>query len=427
MSYLKRYINKAVKIEPNEIRAVLVSFAFIFSILAAYYIIRSVRDGMSSDWSDAELSTIWTFTFFISFLVVSFYGYICSKVRFKYLVPGVYGFFALSFVLLFLLINFFPELNLINQIFYVWVSVFSLLNISVFWSFMADTYNKEQAKRLFGFIASGASLGAIFGPTISLIFASRLGSESLVLISAVMLIITKKNTMYLNKIKSTDLDNTSSSEFNENEMSGNFWDGFAELLKKPLAKNILLGIGIFIVLYSGLSTFVYFAIKNILTDIDQDTRTTIWAGIDLAVNVLAVFTAMFGTSRLAKRFGLSVTLALVPGIIILGMFILALSPILWVVVGLQVVRRAGEYAITKPAREMLFTLVDREARFKAKSVIDVVVYRAGDIFWAWGFTGLTQVLGLGLGAIASIGGFVAILWTALALRLGRAFDAEVTE
>jgi len=382
---------------------------------------------MSSDWSDAELSTIWTFTFFISFLVVSFYGYICSKIRFKYLVPGVYGFFALSFVLLFLLINFFPELNLINQIFYVWVSVFSLLNISVFWSFMADTYNKEQAKRLFAFIASGSSLGAIFGPTISLLFASRLGSNSLVLISAVMLIIPMMIAMSLNKIKATDLDNTSSSEFNESEMSGKFWDGFAELLKPPLAKNILLGIGIFIVLYSGLSTFVYFAIKNILTDIDQDTRTEIWASIDLAVNVLGVFIAMFGTSRLAKRFGLSVTLSLVPGIIILGMFILALSPILWVVVGLQIVRRAGEYAITKPAREMLFTLVDRESRFKAKSVIDVVVYRAGDIFWAWGFTGLTQVLGLGLGAIASIGGFIAILWTALALRLGRVFDAEVTE
>ena len=427
MSYLKRYINKAAKIEANEIRAVLVSFAFIFSLLAAYYIIRSVRDGMSSDWSDAELSTIWTFTFFISFLVVSFYGYICSKVKFKYLVPGVYGFFAISFVLLFLLINFFPELNLINQIFYVWVSVFSLLNISVFWSFMADTYNKEQAKRLFAFIASGSSLGAIFGPTISLLFASRLGSNSLVLISAVMLIIPMMIAIHLNKIKATDLDNASSSEFNESEMSGKFWDGFAELLKPPLAKNILLGIGIFIVLYSGLSTFVYFAIKNILTDIDQDTRTEIWASIDLAVNVLGVFIAMFGTSRLARRFGLSVTLSLVPGIIILGMFILALSPILWVVVGLQIVRRAGEYAITKPAREMLFTLVDRESRFKAKSVIDVVVYRAGDIFWAWGFTGLTQVLGLGLGAIAGIGGFVAILWTALALRLGRAFDAEVTE
>jgi AAA family ATP:ADP antiporter len=338
----------------------------------------------------------------------------------------VYGFFAATFLLMFFLINVFPDMNRINQVFYVWVSVFSLLNISVFWSFMADTYSKTQAKRLFGFIASGSSLGAIFGPAIALLFADQVGSDTLVLISAVMILIPMAISILLTKIKETDLENTESSEYNESPMSGNLLDGFVEFLRTPLLKNILFGIGIFIVLYSGMSTFVYFAIKNILTDIDQDTRTQIWAGIDLATNILAVVTAMFGTSRLAKRYGLSVTLSLVPGIIIIGMFILALSPILWVVVGLQVIRRAGEYAITKPAREMLFTLVDRESRFKAKSVIDVVVYRAGDIFWAWGFTGLTQVLGLGLGAVAAIGGGVAILWTALALRLGRIFDAEVT-
>ena len=427
MNFLKNIINKAAKIEANEIRAVLLSFAFVFSCLASYYIIRSVRDGMSSDWSDAELSTNWTFTFFISFFVVSFYGYICSKIKCKYLVPGVYGFFAATFILLFALINAFPEMDRINQVFYVWVSVFSLLNISVFWSFMADTYSKQQAKRLFGFIASGSSLGAIFGPTISLLFAGQVGSDTLVLISAVMLLIPMIIAIYLSKIKETDLENTASAEYNESPMSGNFLDGFVEFLRTPLSKNILFGIGMFIVLYSGMSTFVYFAIKNILTDIDQDTRTQIWAGIDLATNILAVFTAMFGTSRLAKRYGLSVTLSLVPAIIIVGMFVLALSPILWVVVGLQVIRRAGEYAITKPAREMLFTLVDRESRFKAKSVIDVVVYRAGDIFWAWGFTGLTQVLGLGLGGVAAIGGGVAMIWTALALRLGRVFDAEVTD
>jgi AAA family ATP:ADP antiporter len=342
-------------------------------------------------------------------------------------VPGVYGFFAATFLLLFILINVFPNMNRINQVFYVWVSVFSLLNISVFWSFMADTYSKTQAKRLFGFIASGSSLGAIFGPTIAFLFAGQVGSDTLVLISAVMLLIPMTIAIYLSRIKETDLENTTSSEYNETSMSGNFLDGFVEFLRTPLSKNILFGIGMFIVLYSGMSTFIYFAIKNILTDIDADTRTQIWAGIDLATNVLAVFTAMFGTSRLAKRYGLSVTLSLVPGIIIIGMFILALSPILWVVVGLQIIRRAGEYAITKPAREMLFTLVDREARFKAKSVIDVVVYRAGDIFWAWGFTGLTQVLGLGLGGVAAIGGGIAMIWTALALRLGRVFDAEVTE
>jgi AAA family ATP:ADP antiporter len=144
--------------------------------------------------------------------------------------------------------------------------------------------------------------------------------------------------------------------------------------------------------------------------------------MDLAVNVLAVVIAMFGTSRLATRFGLAVTLPLVPVIIIIGLFIVALSPILWVVVGLQIVRRAGEYSITKPAREMLFTIVDRESRFKAKSVIDVVVYRAGDIFWAWAFTGLTQVLGMSLAAIALIGAGIASTWSLLAVYLGRYFD-----
>ena len=140
------------------------------------------------------------------------------------------------------------------------------------------------------------------------------------------------------------------------------------------------------------------------------------------MNVLAVITGMFGTSRLATKFGLKVTLPLVPIIIAGLLFLLALSPILWAVVGLQIIRRAGEYSITKPAREMLFTLVDRESRFKAKSVIDVVIYRGGDIFWAWSFTGLTQVMGLGLGGIAIVGGFIATLWSYVALRLGRTFD-----
>ena len=237
MNLLQRLINKAAKIETNEIRAVLLSFAFVFSCLASYYIIRPVRDGMSSDWSDAELSTIWTFTFIISFFVVSFYGFICSKIKFKYLVPGVYGFFATTFLLLFILINVFPDMNRLNQVFYVWVSVFSLLNISVFWSFMADTYSKTQAKRLFGFIASGSSLGAIFGPTIALLFAGQVGSDTLVLVSAVMLLIPMTIAIYLSRIKETDLENTTSSEYNETPMSGNFIDGFVEFLKTEKKRN----------------------------------------------------------------------------------------------------------------------------------------------------------------------------------------------
>ncbi len=424
MNFLNRIAKTAAKIEANELRAVLLSFAFVFTILASYYILRSIRDGLASEWDDVQLSTIWTFTFFISFLVVALYGFACSKIKFRYLVPGVYIFFALSFFSLYVLINVLPEIKLMgytiqtDQIFYVWVSVFSLLNISVFWSFMADIYSKQQATRLFGFIAAGSSLGAIFGPTISLLLATKIGSYNLILISASLLFIPVLIASVLEKIKTSDLGTQGLNQGYDKPLGANILSGFKEFA----LNRLLLGIGIFIVLYTGISTFVYFELKNILVDYDQDLRTQIWAGMDLAVNVLAVVTAMFGTSRLATRFGLTVTLPLVPVIIITGLFIVALSPMLWVVVGLQIVRRAGEYSITKPAREMLFTIVDRESRFKAKSVIDVVVYRAGDIFWAWAFTGLTQLLGMSLAAIALIGAGIASIWSLLAVYLGKYFD-----
>ena len=418
MNFLNRIAKTTAKIEANELRAVLLSFAFVFTILASYYILRSIRDGLASDWTDVELSTIWTFTFFISFLVVALYGFACSKIKFKYLVPGVYAFFALTFFSLYILINTLPEFKLTNQIFYVWVSVFSLLNISVFWSFMADIYSKQQATRLFGFIAAGSSLGAIFGPTISLLLATKIGSYNLILVSASLLIVPVFIATVLEKIRASDLGAQEKNQGYDQPLGANILSGFKEFA----LNRLLLGIGIFIVLYTGISTFIYFELKNILVDYNQDLRTQIWAGMDLAVNVLAVVTAMFATSRLATRFGLSVTLPLVPIIIILGLLIVAVSPILWVVVGLQIVRRAGEYSITKPAREMLFTIVDRESRFKAKSVIDVVVYRAGDIFWAWAFTGLTQVLGMSLAAIALVGAGIASMWSLLAVYLGRYFD-----
>jgi len=418
MNFLNRIAKTTAKIEANELRAVLLSFAFVFTILASYYILRSIRDGLASDWTDVELSTIWTFTFFISFLVVALYGFACSKIKFKYLVPGVYAFFALTFFSLYILINTLPEFKLTNQIFYVWVSVFSLLNISVFWSFMADIYSKQQATRLFGFIAAGSSLGAIFGPTISLLLATKIGSYNLILVSASLLIVPVFIATVLEKIRASDLGTQEKNQGYDQPLGANILSGFKEFA----LNRLLLGIGIFIVLYTGISTFIYFELKNILVDYNQDLRTQIWAGMDLAVNVLAVVTAMFATSRLATRFGLSVTLPLVPIIIILGLLIVVVSPILWVVVGLQIVRRAGEYSITKPAREMLFTIVDRESRFKAKSVIDVVVYRAGDIFWAWAFTGLTQVLGMSLAAIALVGAGIASMWSLLAVYLGRYFD-----
>jgi ATP:ADP antiporter, AAA family len=414
-------LQNITKIKSSEVRAVALSFAFIFSNLAAYYIIRNVRDSFASEWSDAEVSTIWTFTFFISFIVVSFYGYICSKIPFRYLVPCIYGFFSLTFFSLYGMLNLYPDSILIPKAFYVWVSVFSLLNISVFWSFMADIFSKEQSKRIFGFIAAGSSLGAIIGPLITLLFVKKIGSLSLIIVSSSMLFIPLLISLLLGRLSNPNQG--SEILINDKAMGGNFWDGFREVFKPPLGKNLLFGIGIFIMLYTGMGTILYFFIKNMLTEVDQDTRTQIWARIDLYVNLTTVLIAMFGTSRLIKNFGLTVTLPFIPLIMVFGMLVLALSPILTTVLVIQIARRIGEYAITKPSREMLFTIMDRNERFKGKSVIDVVFYRAGDIIWAWSYTGLT-IAGLGFASIALVGTSIALVWTFLGYRLGKNFDKE---
>ena len=415
---LARIMRSASKIEPSELRAVLLSFGFVFTLMAAYYILRPVRDAMSSNWTDAELSTLFTATFIFSVAAVFLYGVAASRVKFRWLVPGVYGFFAVSFVTFYLAVQMSSNGILVDKAFFVWVSVFSLFQISVFWSLMADIFSKEQAPRLFAFIAVGSSVGALVGPLIPLIFAG-IGAANLMLIAAALLLVPLPVIGVLERIKVSDLHNEEAHvDLTEQQaIGGNPFAGFLLFLKSPY----LLGIGVFIFLYTAISTFVYFEIKNLLAGVDPILRTQIWAGMDLAVNFLAIGTAMFATGRIATRFGLAVTLALVPVAIVAGLLVVAMAPMIWVVVGLQVVRRAGNYAITRPGREMLFTVVDRETRFKAKPFIDIVVYRGGDMVTAWAFTGLTQGLGLGLGAVAAIGAGIAAIWAAVAGYLGRAY------
>jgi AAA family ATP:ADP antiporter len=186
----------------------------------------------------------------------------------------------------------------------------------------------------------------------------------------------------------------------------------------------LLSIGLFIFLYTGISSFVYFELKNLLSDLARSERTAVWAQMDLAVNILSIATGLFVTGRLVSKLGMPATIALVPIVICVGLLALAISPLLGVVIALQVVRRAGNYAVTRPAREMLFTRVDRETRFKAKPVIDIVAYRGGDMLMAWLFTGLTQGLGLGLAAVAAVGAGIAALWSLLGIYLGRWFERD---
>ncbi|MCB1842566.1 MAG: MFS transporter [Halioglobus sp.] len=416
---IQRALALASNVEPNEVRATLASFSLVLMLMGSYYILKPVRDAMASDWTDVEVSQLWTLTFIFSFLAVSFYGAAVTRIRFARLVPSVYGFFAASFVLFYVGTQTLTDRVLLDKTFYVWISLFSLFHISVFWSLMADTFSKPQSLRLFGFIGAGASVGGIAGPAVAAFLVGDLGTNNLMLVAAVLVVLALPLVVWVQRLKVSDLDNqgVGLASRDLDQIGGNPLAGFSEFIKSPY----LLGIGLFIFLYTAISSFVYFELKNLLADHDMDARSAIWASMDLVVNSMTLLIAAFATGRIAQRFGLSFTLALVPVLIAVGMLILAAAPLVWVVVAVQVARRAGNYAISRPAREMLFTAVDRETRFKAKQVIDVVVYRGGDMLNAWAFTALTQGLGLSLASVAAVGAGIALLWAWTGVYLGRQF------
>lgn len=411
-------------VESNELKATLVSTLFVFILMASYYILRPVRDAMASDWTDSEVSFLWNINFFVSAGIVAVYGYAVSRIRLKSIVPVMYGFFAVTFIGFYFGVAAVADRVLVDKAFYLWVSVFALFHVSVFWTFMADTFNKGQARRLFGIIGAGASAGALFGPAIPALFASTLGTDNLMLIASVGLMLVIPLVFYLYHLKGTELGNANLAADTELAvMGGNWWHGFKELFSNPY----LLGIAAFILLYVFIGSFIYFEQKNLLADFTRDERTRILGSIDWLVNLLTFGLAFFVTGRIVGKLGMPVGLALMPVLICIGMLILAFAPMLTVLLALQVVRRGGNYGLTRPAREMLYTHVSKEDRFKAKPVIDIVVYRGGDALSGSLFAILTDKIGLGLAAVALVGSGIAAAWAWVAIRLGQVFDAKESD
>jgi AAA family ATP:ADP antiporter len=287
---------------------------------------------------------------------------------------------------------------------------------------MSDTFNKDQAGRIFGTLSAGASLGAIVGPLISGFFASSVGVETLMLIAAVMLLLPVPLILYLQRQKVTALGNADIGLTSDQlKLGGNPLNGFKDFFTNPY----LLGIGVFIILYTGIGSFVYLEQKNLLADYDRDTRTMIYGYRDALVNTLTFVLAFFVTGRLVPKLGMPVALPIIPLLIVFGMLVLAFSPMLIMALAIHVISKAGNYGLTRPAREMLFTQVSKEDRFKTKPVIDIVAYRGGDVLMGWFFTGLTQGLGLGLAAVAAVGAGIAGLWAFVGYKLGRHYEGVV--
>lgn len=419
---LAKAFKALAKVEPNEIQATVLSCLWVFLVMCAWYILRPVRDALSSDWTNEQLSWLWTSTFVFSALAVSIYGGIISRVRFSRIVPGVYIFFALSFIGFYVAGATLEGNDIVNRVYYVWASVFGLFHLSVFWTFITGLYSKDQAKRLFGVIAVGSSLGAIAGPAFVSAFNDSIGNLNMLWVSAALLLIPLPIMSRLERLRTTGLGNSGDPAdlLRGDRLSANPFSGFKILV----SDRYLLWISLFILLYVTMSTFLYFEIRNPLGDLDQIRRAQIWANIDLAVNILAAITAFFATGRLATKLGLPKTLGLVPAGMVIAWLVVAIHPAAITVFIVQVIRRAGNYAITRPGREMLFTLVDSETRYKSKPVIDTVVYRGGDVVTAWFYTGIVGVFGLGLVGVSIVGAAIAVIWAAVGAHLGRMYERE---
>lgn len=403
---------RSVDLRPSEWRTVVGAFLYFFSLLFAYYLIRPVRDEMGVLGGVDNLQWLFTGTFVVMLLAVPLFGAASARFPRCQLLPIVYSFFILNLLLFYALFQSGIALDWLARAFFVWVSVFNLFVVSVFWSFMADLFSSEQGKRLFGLIAAGGSLGAIAGPATTAWLVGEVSVSGLILLSAGMLSVALACVLFL--LREAE---SFSGEFHEEPLQGHVLAG----LTHTLSSRYLMSIALFISLYTLLSTFLYFEQAHIVKDAfnDSDQRTRVFALIDLAVNTLTVLLQLFVTGRAMQRFGVATTLTSIPALLTLGLAALALLPIWPVLAITQVVRRAGNYAFTRPAREVLFTVVSREDKYKAKNFIDTVVYRGGDAVSGWIFAGL-KGMGLSLSAIAWVAVPFAVIWAVIGLNLGKA-------
>ena len=400
MSRRPSALARLLDLRPGERALVLRAGGVYALVLTANYMLRPLRDALALTGGSSKLPWLFTATFVGVLIAAPLIGWAAARLGRARLVEVVYGVCALVLVGLWGALGFGPRV-LASQAFFVWISIFNLIAVSMLWSVLADRLRTADAGRLFGLIAFGGSLGAIVGPTVAALVVGRplWGAR-----------------------RGPDADDGERGDeaMEDAPIGGSAWEGFVQVLRSPA----LAGICLYLLLMTTTATVVYFEQELIIerTFADDAARTTALAGIDLAVNVLSLSAQALLTGRIIRRFGLGVALAALPLVTAVGLGLLGLMPALAIVAGLQIVRRASNYALAKPAREVLFTAVPRSARYKAKSMIDTVIYRGGDALAGWAFTGL-GALGLGLGAIAWITAPLALLWTGLGWRLGADADA----
>ena len=420
-SALERLLARVVEVRPGEVAALLHAFAFFFAVLTAYYIIRPVRDEMGFMLTKADpeaLQKLFVYVFLIMLAAVPVFGTVVAKVRLRYVVPAVYGFFIANLIGFWFLLESRGQTPAMARIFFVWGSIFNLFVISLFWSVMSEVWQSGQAKRLYGFIAAGGSIGAMTGPFIAQSLVTRIGTDNLLLISAVFLALALVLSLRLRTlIAGAGVQGEAAVPDGSGILAGALM-----VARSPY----LMAIALWVFLANLILTHFYLEQARIVgaAIVDRAARVQLLGRIDLTVSVVTIVLQILATGRVMSRFGLGLATACLPLVAIGGFIALAIAPVASVIVTIVVAERALGFAFANPAARVLWTVVEPEAKYKAQSFVDTVVFRAGDAGSGWVFGWMSKSLGFGGGAIAFWTVPFAAGWLMLSLVLARMHAAK---
>ena len=418
LAFAHAALSRFVRIDRGEVAASLWSFACFFFVLCGYYVLRPLRDEMGVQGGVENLPWLFSATFAVMLGAAPLFGWAAARLPRRRLVPWTYLFFVANVLVFYALFAAGVAPSAVARAFFVWVSVFNLFVVSLFWSLMVDLFRPEQATRLFGVLSTGGSCGALAGPTLTALLAAPLGTANLLLLScgflglALVCIYALIRRAHVRAPASSARAPVEPSD----SIGGTAWSGIAEIPRS----RYLLGIATYVLLYTVLFGFAYFELARMVSATYNDSaqRTALFAQMDLAVNVITLLGQLLVVAKLVEKLGVGAALALLPALGLAGFVAIGLAPVLAVLIAFQILRRAADYAIARPAREMLFTVLKREAKYKSKNFIDTVVFRSGDAASGWVYAAL-KGLGLGLAGLAAAAIPGAILWLLVGLWLGR--------
>ncbi len=410
----RRFLGGLVAVRASEVAALTYAWLYILAVLMSYYIMRPIRDEMGVAGGVKNLTWLFTGTLVAMIALNVPFGALVRALPRARFIAITYRFFAaniLAFALALWLADR-AQAVWVGRVFFIWISVFNLFVVSIFWAMMVDTFDSEQSKRLFGFIAAGATVGALIGSFVVVALAKHVPQTALLVGAAALLEVAVFCVRRLStRAKAMRREEAATAD---ERVGGSLWAGFVKTFSSPY----LLNTALFLLLFSLTSTLLYFEVADVAATAyrDRAARTAFFADIDLAVNVLTLLVQLFATAPLLRRLGVMLTFALLPAASVLGFGYLALAPSVAAIVAFQVFRRAANFAVARPTREILYTVVPREDRYKAKSFIDTVVYRLGDQLGAW-----SSDLGHGLShtALAVLAIPLSVAWLVGSLWLGR--------